>query len=140
MPGRSTTDAIFGLIQTVEKHREGQKDFNFVFIDIEKADDRIPREEMWRCAREQQDPDKCIRVIQDMYQECETRVRSTAGESSNFKVDVGLRQGSALSPFLFRMVTDRESEKTGTRVDVVLCGRNEVDMTEYLESSANRLA
>ena len=28
-PGRSTTDANFGLIKTVEKYREGQKDFMF---------------------------------------------------------------------------------------------------------------
>ena len=41
MPGRSTTDAIFELRQTVEKHREGQKDINLVFINLEKAYDHI---------------------------------------------------------------------------------------------------
>ena len=37
MPGRSTTYAIFGLRQTVEKHGEGQKDINLVFINLEKT-------------------------------------------------------------------------------------------------------
>ena len=37
MPGRSTTDAIFILKQTIEKHREGQKDIRVTFIDLEKA-------------------------------------------------------------------------------------------------------
>ena len=32
MPGRSTTDAIFILKQTIEKHREGQKNTRVTFI------------------------------------------------------------------------------------------------------------
>ena len=40
MPGRSTTDAIFILKQTIEKHRERQKDIRVTFVDIEKAYDR----------------------------------------------------------------------------------------------------
>ena len=35
-PSRSTTYTNFGLIQTVEKHIEGQKDINLVFIELEK--------------------------------------------------------------------------------------------------------
>ena len=57
MPGRSTTDAIFILKQTIEKHREGQKDIRVTFIDIEKAYDRVPREEIWRCMRERNVPE-----------------------------------------------------------------------------------
>ena len=34
---------------------------------------------MWRCAREREFPDEYIRVIQDMYRECKTRVQTTAG-------------------------------------------------------------
>ena len=71
MPGRSTTDANFGLRQTVEKHREGQKDINLVFINLEKTYDHMCTEEVWRCAREQHVLEKYIRVIQDMYRECE---------------------------------------------------------------------
>ena len=52
MPGRSTTDAIFILKQTTEKHREGQKNIRVTFIDLEKAYDSIPMEEIWRTSRE----------------------------------------------------------------------------------------
>ena len=66
MPGRSTTDATFILKQTIEKHREGQKDIRVNFIYLEKAD-RVPREEIWRCTRERNVPEKYVKLIQDMY-------------------------------------------------------------------------
>ena len=42
MPGRSTTDAIFILKQTIEQYREGHNDICVIFIDLEKAYDRAP--------------------------------------------------------------------------------------------------
>ena len=39
-----------------------------------------------------------------MYCECETSVVTTVGETDGMKIDVGLHQGSALSPFLFILV------------------------------------
>ena len=76
MPSRSTTDGIFILKQTIEKHREGQKNIRVTCIDLEKAYDSIPREEIWRSSRERNVPEKYIRLIQDMYQGCKTVVRS----------------------------------------------------------------
>ena len=106
MPGRSTADAIFILKQTTEKHREGQKNIRVTCIDLEKAYDSIPREEIWRSSRERNVPEKYIRLIQDMYQGCKTVVRSAAVESNSFGVEVGLHQGSALSPYLFLLLMD----------------------------------
>ena len=57
MPGRSTTDAIFIIKQTIEQYQEGQKDICVTFIDLEKAYDRVPREEIWRTMRERLVPE-----------------------------------------------------------------------------------
>ena len=67
MPGRSTTDAIFIIKQTIEQCREGQKDICVTFIDLEKAYDRVPREEIWRSMRERLVPEKYVKLVQYMY-------------------------------------------------------------------------
>ena len=52
MPGRGITDAMFAARQVMEIRREMQKELH-TFIDIEKAYDRVPRQDVWRCLREQ---------------------------------------------------------------------------------------
>ena len=87
-------------------------------------------------------PEKYIRLIQDMYQGCKTVVRSAARESNSFGVEVGLHQGSALSRYLFLhlmdvLTQDVRKDVPGSMMfadDIVLCGDDETDMTEYLET------
>ena len=46
MPGKGTTDAMFALGMLMEKYREGQRELHCVFVDLEKAYDIVPREEL----------------------------------------------------------------------------------------------
>ena len=57
-------------------------------------------------------------MIQDMYDSNEAVVRSAAGVSEAFPVGAGLKQGSALSPFLFALVLDSASQgkSVGTNI------------------------
>ena len=49
MPGRSTTDTTYCLRIQLEKWTERQKAVHCAFIHLEKAYDRVPREELWEC-------------------------------------------------------------------------------------------
>ena len=92
--------------------------------------------------RERLVPEKYVKLVQDMYTGCRTKVRTVAGESSKFNVEVGLHQGSALSPYLFLIlmgVLPERVRKEATESmlfadDIVLCGDKDVDMTEYMAS------
>ena len=43
MPGRSTVDAVFVLRRLTEKFRAKNKKLFFIFVDLEKAFDWLPR-------------------------------------------------------------------------------------------------
>ncbi|KAK3518526.1 hypothetical protein QTP70_001497 [Hemibagrus guttatus] len=57
---------------------------------------------------------KCLEVCQSgtghVYERSRTVVRCAVGQTEEFKVEVGLHQGSALRPFWFAMVMDQLSE------------------------------
>ncbi|KAK3516275.1 hypothetical protein QTP70_008649 [Hemibagrus guttatus] len=56
--------------------------------------------------------EKYVRVVQDMYKRSRTVVRCAVGQTEEFKVEMGLHQGSALTPFpLFAIVMDQLSEE-----------------------------
>ena len=69
----------------MEKHREKQKGLHMVFIDLEKAYDRVPRQEVWRCMREKGVPEKYVRIIQEMYERAEANVKSSVGLTKGFR-------------------------------------------------------
>ncbi|KAK3553111.1 hypothetical protein QTP86_031688 [Hemibagrus guttatus] len=141
MPRKSTTDAIFALRILMEKYRDGQRELHCVFVDLEKAYDRVPREELWYCMRKSGVAEKYVRVVQDMYERSRTVVRCAVGQIEEFKVEVGLHQGSALSPFLFAMVMDQLSEEVRQESpwtmmfadDLVICSQSREQVEENLE-------
>lgn len=47
MPMKRTKDAIFTLKKLLEENREDQKKLNYVFVNLQKGNDRIQMEELW---------------------------------------------------------------------------------------------
>ncbi|KAK3514261.1 hypothetical protein QTP70_012099 [Hemibagrus guttatus] len=141
MPRKSTTDAIFALRILMEKYRDGQRELHCVFVDLEKTYDRVPREELWYCMRKSGVAEKYVRVVQDMYERSRTVVRCAEGQTEEFKVEVGLHQGSTLSSFLFAIVMDQLSEEVRqespwTKMfadDIVICSESMEQVEENLK-------
>ncbi|KAK3545348.1 hypothetical protein QTP70_004069 [Hemibagrus guttatus] len=85
--------------------------------------------------------EKYVRVVQDMYKRSRTVVRCAVGQTEEFKVEVGLHQGSALSPFLFAIVMDQLSEEVRQESpwammfadDIVICSESREQVEENLE-------
>src|SRR5664279_6626827 len=85
----------------MERYMEQKKDLHMVFIDLEKAYDKIPRNVMWWALEKHKVPIKYITLIKDMYDNVVTSVRTSDGDTDDFPIKIGLHQGSALSPYLF---------------------------------------
>ena len=55
-----------------------------VFIDLEKAYDKIPRNVMWWALEKHKVPTKYITLIKDMYKKAMTSVWTCDGDTSDF--------------------------------------------------------
>jgi hypothetical protein len=112
-----------------------------VFIDLEKAYDRVPREVLKWALRRKGVPKTYINVVEDMYEGSCTRVKSMCGETEDFEVGVGVHQGSALSPYLFSVVMDEVTKEIQGEVpwcmlfadDIVLVGENREEVRQRLD-------
>ena len=91
MHARGTTGEIFAVRQLMEKHRGKQKGLHMVCIDLEKAYDRVPRQEVWRCMRETGVPEKYVMIVHDMYEGARTRVKSNVGLTDTIPVGQAFR-------------------------------------------------
>ncbi|KAK3530487.1 hypothetical protein QTP86_024399 [Hemibagrus guttatus] len=124
MPRKSTTDAIFALRILMEKYRDGQRELHCVFVDLEKAYDRVPREELWYCMRKSGVAEKYVRVVQDMYEE------QDSGEVC-CRLDRGVQSG-----VMDQLSEEVRQESPWTMMladDIVICSESREQVEKNLE-------
>ena len=93
-------------MEVQEKHQAKKKKQYYAFVDLEKEFDRVPREVVRWALRKLGVDEWLIHIFMALYTETCTVVRTNAGLSDSFQVNVGLHQGSVLSPLLFAAVMD----------------------------------
>ena len=80
-------------------------------MDLEKAYNRVLREELWYCTRKSEIVEKYVQLVQDMYKGSKTVVRCAIGTKESFKFKLELHQRSVLSLFLFAVTMDRLTDE-----------------------------
>ena len=139
IPGRGTTDAIF-VRQLQEKYLAANKRLYMAFVDLEKAFDRVPRKVIWWALRKLEVEEWIVRLVQRMYANARSCVHVGEGYSEEFKVKVGVHQGSVLSPLLFIIVLEALSWEFPSGVPWEdLYANDLVIITESLEECVRRL-
>ena len=108
---------------------------------VEKAYDRVPREVVYWCLRRKGVPEQMVRMVQATYKEVTTRVQTDYGETEEFGIEVGLHQGSALSPFLFVTIMDTLTEEVRSDIpwelifadDIALLAESEKELQKKVQ-------
>ena len=102
---------MFVLKRLIEKSRAKNKKLFFVFFDLERAFDQVPRGVICFALRRKDVQEYLVDDVMSLYKGCKTAVSVDRVISSSFSVKPGVHQGSAwspllLSPLLLIMVMD----------------------------------
>jgi len=130
MPNRSTIDAIHLVRRFIELYRDRRKDLHMVFIDLEKANDRVPHEVASKCLEKKEMLTAYMRAIKNMYKSVRISARTLGGDTNDSSIDIRLHQGAALSSFLFTIIMNELTE--GTQDELLWCilfANNIIDLT-----------
>lgn len=102
-PSRGTIDMIFCARQLQEKGREQRKPVMFIFWDLQKAFDKVPRPAMWATLSRFGCPEHFVSLIRSLHDGMEGRVCYQGSLSDPFPITGGLKQGCVLAPTLFSL-------------------------------------
>jgi Reverse transcriptase (RNA-dependent DNA polymerase) len=125
----------------MERHREQKKNLHMIFIYLEKAYDKISRNIMLWALKRKLVPTKYVTLINDMYTNVVTCVRSCDDESDTFHIKIGLYQASTLSPYFFILVMNEIIKDIQGDIpwcmlfadDVVLIDESRIGVNQKLE-------
>ena len=97
---------MFAVRQVCEKFLANWKDVFWSFMDLERAYDTIDRHGMWQMLRVYGVGGKLLKAVQSFYVDSRACVQVGNDASEWFPVNVRLRQGCVMSPWLFNVYVD----------------------------------
>ena len=94
--GRGTRDQVFALKIIIQKFREFHVDTSGIylsFVDYAKAFDSDIHSKLWSTMRDMDFPGHIIGLLESLYENQESAVRTNVGTTDWFKVTKGVWQG-----------------------------------------------
>ena len=119
---RGCADQLFILKEVWSSRREQRLPTYAAFLDVKSAYDRVWRDGLWHQLYQCGVRGKAWRMIRAMYERMQRVVLVDGKRSAPFSVEVGVSQGSVLSPFLYSVFIDglirqlKADESLGVRV------------------------
>ena len=104
--GRGTRDQIVNIRNVIEKCKGHKIPLYMCFIDYSKAFDCVSHSQMWKTMIKMGFPGHIVNLISQLYEDQESAVRTSNGDTEWFKIGRGLRQGCILSPSLFNIYSE----------------------------------
>ena len=115
--GRGCADMFFTIRQFVEKAIEHRTKQFFLFIDLKKAYDSVPRTAMWYALEKLGIPDCIIDIIRSFHEGMKAQIRVGGETLEEISVENGLRQGCTMAPVLFNLYACLVVERWSARVE-----------------------
>ncbi len=101
--GRGCVDQIFALKIMVEKYLEKDRKLFAAFMASVKAYDRVDRKGLWDTLRVYGVGGHLLEGIRSFYEKASASVHVNGEFSESFSVEVGVKQGCVMSPWLFNI-------------------------------------
>ena len=104
--GRSTTDAIHRIRRIMETAYEYGISIEMLFVDFQQAFDTISRKKLLEAMRTIGIPSKLIKLVAMTINKITAKVKTEEGETDEFEIKTGVRQGDVLSSTLFNIILE----------------------------------
>lgn len=101
IPGRLIDDNVRTVQAAIALYRTEKRPLSVVFLDQEKAYDRVSHKYMWKVLRKYGFPDLLVAIISCLYKNASLTAMINGFRSNQIPVDCGVRQGDPLSCPLF---------------------------------------
>ena len=111
--GRGTRDQIANVRWIMEREHEYGRNVYFCFIDYSKAFDSVDHNKLWNVMQKMGVPKHLINLLHNLYVNQVAVVRTACGETSEFSIGKGVRQGCILSPMLFNLYDESIMREAG---------------------------
>ena len=99
--GKSTAEALFCVRRLTDVVEQGHEKLFLIFLDWEKAFDKIDHEKMFQSLMRLSIPDEILDAIKSLYRLPLFQVTHKTQQSDWHAQRTGIRQGCPLSPYLF---------------------------------------